>query len=314
MLKRASRGHKPGGVNAMKPGELCIRFPACLRPGFNLPDNWSNVSDKLKLVYTMVTAIDANFWLRRRAVSLDARDPPLGPGWGFFVSGKEYKEHIFTCTGLQALSQADRHFSKGLTATGVGMAIDGRYGFILPTGVGDLQKGERYCNMDYIVASVLSHYKDFPPLLLSYDIACQWSVHLYERLGQLPARMKIDLPEGDLRYAIPKYHFNAHKVQSHTQYSLNYMRGAGCTNGEEIERLWARHNQTSSSTREMGPRSREDTLENHLNYVNIRKYVDIGKMLNKKTHKARKDSAVQSSIFDGFCQCLTRQHVEAWTT
>ncbi|EKM53869.1 uncharacterized protein PHACADRAFT_29178 [Phanerochaete carnosa HHB-10118-sp] len=258
MLKCANRGHEPGGVNATKPGELCVRCPACLRPGFNLPDNWSNVSDELKFVYTMVIAINANFRLRRRAVSSDARDPPLGPSWGFFIS---------TCTGLQALSQADRCFSKGLATTGVGMALDGRHGFILPTGVGDLQKGERYCNMDYIIASVLSHYKDFPPLLLSYDIACQWSVHLHERLGQLPAHMKIDLPEGDLHYAIPKYHFNAHKVQGHTQYSLNYMRGAGRTDGEEIEH----------SMREMGSGSREDILEDHLNYANIRKYVDMDK-------------------------------------
>jgi hypothetical protein len=48
MLKRASRGHKPGGVDATKPGELVLRCPACPRPGFNLPDNWQSVSDNMK--------------------------------------------------------------------------------------------------------------------------------------------------------------------------------------------------------------------------------------------------------------------------
>ena len=130
--------------------------------------------------------------------------------------------------------------------------------------------------MDYIFASVLSHYDHFPPLIISYDIACQWSVHLRERLLNLPSHLRIELPDENLRYAIPKYHFNAHKASGHTGYSLNLMRGAGRTDGEEIERSWARHNQTSASTREMGPGSREDTLEDHFNYANFRKYVDMG--------------------------------------
>ena len=49
-LKRAGRGHEPGGVMATKPGELCVKCPACPRPGFNLPDNWDSISDELKYV------------------------------------------------------------------------------------------------------------------------------------------------------------------------------------------------------------------------------------------------------------------------
>ena len=47
-LKRAGRGHETGGVLATKPGELCIRCPACPRPGVNLPNNWDTVTDDLK--------------------------------------------------------------------------------------------------------------------------------------------------------------------------------------------------------------------------------------------------------------------------
>ena len=130
--------------------------------------------------------------------------------------------------------------------------------------------------MDYIFASVLSHYKSLPGLVISYDIVCQWSKHLLERLRKFPPHLRIELPTNNLRYAIPKYHFNAHKAKDHTQYSLNYMLGLGRTDGEEVERGWARHNQTSASTREMGPGSREDTLEDHFNYANHRKYTDMG--------------------------------------
>ena len=48
-----------------------------------------------------------------------------------------------TCTGLAALDHADTKFSKGYDATGIGACIDGRHEFMLPNGVGDLQKGER---------------------------------------------------------------------------------------------------------------------------------------------------------------------------
>ena len=60
-----------------------------------------------------------------------------------FVITNSTTTQAATCTGLQALAQANRRFNKGLAATGVGIALDARHGFILPTGVGDLQKGER---------------------------------------------------------------------------------------------------------------------------------------------------------------------------
>lgn len=47
-LKRAGRGHEEGGVAATKPGELCVKCPACPRPGVNLPEDWEQVPDDLK--------------------------------------------------------------------------------------------------------------------------------------------------------------------------------------------------------------------------------------------------------------------------
>ena len=41
-LKRAGRGHNPGGIDSMGSGELMVEFPACPHPGRNLPDDWQN--------------------------------------------------------------------------------------------------------------------------------------------------------------------------------------------------------------------------------------------------------------------------------
>ena len=51
---------------------------------------------------------------------------------------------ISNCTGFAAIKQANTRYNKGYAATGVGMVVCARHGFILPNSVGDLQKGERY--------------------------------------------------------------------------------------------------------------------------------------------------------------------------
>ena len=108
--------------------------------------------------------------VKRYAVSDENKDPILDDGLAYFVPHGPYKEQIkkyknqaavsgsviitvrntpvirikmSTCTGLAALDHADTKFSNGYAATGVGACIDGRHEFMLPNGVGDLQKGER---------------------------------------------------------------------------------------------------------------------------------------------------------------------------
>lgn len=51
-----------------------------------------------------------------------------------------------TCTGFAALL-ANNKYTKGYATTGVVAAIDARHGFLLPNGMGDLQKAERYVVM-----------------------------------------------------------------------------------------------------------------------------------------------------------------------
>ena len=53
-------------------------------------------------MYTLIIAIDANFRLKRRAVSNDARDPGLMSGLGYFVADEPYRNYI-----LQYADQED---------------------------------------------------------------------------------------------------------------------------------------------------------------------------------------------------------------
>lgn len=91
-----------------------------------------------------------------------------------------------------------------------------------------------------------------------------------------PEHLRVPIDTKDVRTVIPKYHFNGHKEEDHNRYSLNLVIGVGRTDGEEIERNWFRHNATAASTREMGPGSRHDTLEDHFGWSNHVKSTSLG--------------------------------------
>jgi hypothetical protein len=124
--------------------------------------------------------------------------------------------------------------------------------------------------MDYILASCLKTWGELPDTMVSYDIVCFWEKLFRERLKNFPDHIKFEVPTGrnGLRYAIPKYHFRAHKEEGHNKYSLHYLKGVGRVCGEQIERTWPKHSEIAGSTQEMGPGSRKDTIGDHLAYTN----------------------------------------------
>ena len=128
--------------------------------------------------------------------------------------------------------------------------------------------------MDSILLSALA------PLLVaavfvSYDIACQFKLKFSKRMPKLP--LELHLPSSvAIGWGIPKCHCPMHKVPCQAPHSLNFKSGIGRTDGEGIERSWAEMNRVANSTKEMGPGSRHDTLDDHLGHHNFRKYVALG--------------------------------------
>ncbi|KAJ7649913.1 hypothetical protein FB45DRAFT_730388 [Roridomyces roridus] len=284
MLKRAGQGHEEGGVMATKPGGLAVLCPCCPRPGVNIPTDWENAPAESRFLYITFLAIDACFRLKRRLVSNEIKDAPLGPGWSYMVESAPYREFLrtatnqnemSTCSGLAALDYANTKFSRGYSATGVGMGVCARHEFVQPTGVGDLQKGERYVNMDYIFASILRHLHAGLPKIISYDIVCQWWKNLAKRLKELPPLVRLRALLRLWRFVIPKMHIHGHTQACQLAYSLNTVPGSAQTDGEGIERPWAHLGGVASSTR-MGPGSREDVLNCHLGNWNWDKLVNLG--------------------------------------
>lgn len=129
--------------------------------------------------------------------------------------------------------------------------------------------------MDYIVLSTLRHAAT-KTMLLSYDIACQWHKKLGARIESFPTDMQLDTSNVRLRFTVPKFHLPAHGNSCRTRFSLNFLPEVGRTYGEGVEQEWSHINGIASSTKEMAPGVRHETLCDHWSSWNWRKVVGMG--------------------------------------
>ncbi|KAJ7470638.1 hypothetical protein FB451DRAFT_1400216 [Mycena latifolia] len=322
MLKRAGRAtsYASGGAEATEQGELALECPACPRPGINLPEGWENATPEDRFLYTLFIALDACFRLKRLLVSSELRDPDLGSGWGYMVDTGPYCEYLRTvtdqkemntCSGLAALDYANTKFSRGYSTTGVAMGVCARHEFVQPNGVGDLQRGERFANMDYVFASILKHKHEKLFKFISYDIICIWSKHLFDRLKALPPNVWIAVVGVLFRFTIPKMHIHAHTLICQLLFSLNYLLGAAETDGEGTERAWGTLGAVAASTRNVGPGARHDVLESQLSYWNWLKLVGIVVSLRRRLDRANAELKEQTEALEVFSE-QQAERVPVW--
>ncbi|KAJ7044201.1 hypothetical protein C8F04DRAFT_942455 [Mycena alexandri] len=325
MLKRGGRGHDDSGVAGTGQGELALLCRACPQPDINLPDGWDKIDwdemdEDQRYKYFLLLAADANFKLINRNVSTEARDPVIDDGTGYFCNRAEYSEHIrkhvdeeemSSCSGFQAMFLANAKRVKGLRVTGIGGVTCARHNMWRPNGVGDLQAGERFCNMDFLVFSALLNFT-LMWLIFSYDIACQFSKRIWSRMPNLPTKYHLNINKDNVRWMVPNFHLPGHKKGCHSTFSFHWLWGAGCTHGETVEQNWEFLNGAAASTKLMGLGARVTALEGLLGFHNFRREI---------AHYIKEGRAHQTS-FEAFDEGLTsrmadvvaewREWVDTW--
>ncbi|KAJ7066079.1 hypothetical protein C8F01DRAFT_1248123 [Mycena amicta] len=329
-VKRAGRAREDNGLRKTEPGGLAVRCWACPEPGRNMPPAWETASQDESFKHALMLAVDANFRMKNRIRAKERSNPSLGPGLGFFVLPDPYKEHIknyvteedvSTCIAFQARAVKDTRMTAGLRVSGVGGCVCARHGLLRPMGIGDLQKGERYANMDWIFLSAVNAAK-VKELVVSYDIACQWQVYLHAHAQTIGASPTIvtDLAAYRIQFGLPVWHAEAHEEKCRAANSLLHAEGVGRTDGESIERLWALLNPTSYSTKEMGEGNRQDTIEDKLDYLNFSKNVTQGKTLKRKLliaiaerDRQKEEFAVLDTTIDGAMRRGWQRQVDVWS-
>ncbi|KAJ7178517.1 hypothetical protein C8R43DRAFT_871571 [Mycena crocata] len=328
--KRAGRMHDVLGIAGTAQRAMAVMCWACPHDKRNLPPDWREVDPKFQFLYMMLVALDANFKLKNRMRPNEHPDPPLGPGYGYFVEPDEYREHlrtyiperdISTCIAFAALLQKDSRNTTGLRTSGVGGCVCARHECVLPHGIGDLQKGERYfrfANMDFILLGALAGFA-LMWLTISYDISCQWKIRLKERNKKMPKRMRLKLKKLKVQCALPVWHAASHEEDCQNENSLSFKDGVGKSDGEGIERTWAVLNPAAYHTKDMGKGNRVDTLEDKIDSHNFLKNLGLGDALRRKLVVARAERDRQVKAFTDVSdtveqplQMFWQHQIDAW--
>ncbi|KAG1774894.1 hypothetical protein EV702DRAFT_974103, partial [Suillus placidus] len=221
LLKHFARGHCPDGVGTTEPGQCAVLCPACLQPGKNIPEDWKDAPPDKRWLYALFVSIDINFCLKRKFILSDSIDPGISKGWSYFVDERAYKGYLDDHKDQnQEVSFSNCFINSGLAATGVGTVDCAQHNMKLCNAVGDLQKGEKYINMDYLFFSAMSH-NEVTVLNVLYDIACQWSKHLWSWMMTLPSRFHLDFSSKAITFLVPKFHLPAHIEQCQIDFSFN---------------------------------------------------------------------------------------------
>ncbi|KAG9311391.1 hypothetical protein JVU11DRAFT_8502 [Chiua virens] len=106
------------------------------------------------------------------------------------------------------------------------------------------------------------------------------------------------------------------------KYSFNYVKGVARTDGEAPERAWSTLNPVASSTKEMGPGHRRDTLDDLIGDSNWKKFIGMGTTILRKLIEAIPERNEHQEDLEEFEHSLAgqyggqlakwREQVEAW--
>ncbi|KAJ7127333.1 hypothetical protein C8R43DRAFT_1134828 [Mycena crocata] len=328
LFKRRARGHADSGIHGTKQGELALPCRACPQPGWNLPEGWENIDwdamdEDQRYIYFTELSEDANFKLINRQVSTEEKDPIVDDGLGYFANRVEYAAHIknnvdeeeiSSCSGFQAMFLANVKHVKGLRVTGVGGVTCARHNMWRPNGLGDLQAGERQCNMDFLLFSAMLGLI-MTYLFISYDVACQFSKKIWTRMEKLPEKYHLKIPTTHVRWLVPNFHLPAHKKECHSAFSFHWLWGAGCTHGETVEQNWEFLNGIAGATKLMGLGARHTALEGLFGFHNWRRLVAHRRILMQRMADAIVEGRKQKASFEAFTAGLGETgnvDVEVW--
>ncbi|ETW79444.1 hypothetical protein HETIRDRAFT_117346 [Heterobasidion irregulare TC 32-1] len=105
----------------------------------------------------------------------------------------------------------------------------------------DLQKGERFANVDFAMASGLKHWMELRLHVSDYDINLA---------------------------AVAKFHLPVHKASCWYKFLYHWLHGMGMTDDKAPEQIWAILNNTGGSTHEMTLGHCHDIINDHHSDMN----------------------------------------------
>ena len=196
--------------------------------------------------------------------------------------------------------------SKACDLTGVVGIACARHGCFVPNALVDLFKGEQQKNVDFAFLKALEILGIDPEqgVLLIYDIACQYTIYLKDRIGHLlPPGLTID-------QAIDSFHIHAHKDDCFFRFVTTFIPGAAIVAGQILESLWSNLNSISPTVRTATLPHRAEMLDDHACDSNHKKMLSMTENLRAKYM----DATTMSSQSDLYYLEITRTIAESTFT
>ena len=165
--------------------------------------------------------------------------------------------------------------SKTCDLTGIVAIACAWHGCFAPNSIADLSKGEQQKNINWVLLQALKHTNVDPAqsAMLIYDIACQYFVHLKDRIEHLL------LTGLTLDWAIGLFHVHSHKEECYFQYATSFIPGSGVTVGKILEMLWSSLNSITPTVHTATLANRAETIDDHASDSNHKKMLNIGEPL-----------------------------------
>ncbi|KAK1217927.1 hypothetical protein PQX77_019402 [Marasmius sp. AFHP31] len=315
-----------------RPQSMVVPCFTCPERGFNIDhETMDSTPDRYIHLVQLSLSADGHFGLQRFKKVNDPDDLSMWTGRGFFPHAHEYDPYVArvvktsveksTCSDFKAIDLQNRLKFKGCDVTGVVGVECGRHSVFL--AMVDLHKGERFTNVDFALARALHQYvsnlvsmqsfeaaKFFRRILMTYDVACVFYVHLRERFDENFADLAAII---DAMYLlVPKMHLYEHKEECRFKFALNFLAYAGRIHGEGIEPSWGETKQSGGSTRQMNPGHCHDRLNEYHNYWNWKKMEGTIRLLAKQLLIAIERVDEKVSHFVNMSRVIGKTRVEKW--
>ena len=155
---------------------------------------------------------------------------------------------------------------------------------------------QRQKNINYSIFKALKfNMVGIEAALICYDVMCQWSIHMKDRVA---GSRYLNISDGlELRLGIGLFHIHGHQDSCLARYLPSFIEGSQQIDGEIIETLWALLNEISRNTRGMFTSHHREVIDNHMNNSNWKKLVNLsGFPLIGSTGTSHQSSQIMQSM------------------
>ncbi|KAJ7136196.1 hypothetical protein C8R46DRAFT_1322335 [Mycena filopes] len=304
LKKRTGQFHNIDQFLPHRPaGNLLVWCPACPEPGFNSDPNCPTTPAHLRHLNQSQRTLDGNFQCNQFNKNTDPDDVSLCAGKGYFPLDSDYKEYLARVPVSKEVTQLLHHVS---------------FQFTEPF----LPEINLFANTDCALAEELKQHQpnesfkvtlrvevDDVDQVTTYDIACEYFIHLEERFEkQFPELLPMIKR---MRWGVPALHVQGHQDSCTYLFGTAYMECVGHFHGETAEQYWPEANQLGPHVRQMNNGHRQDTMINHHGDWNHKKTMNLPASLAEDIADAKRKYIEKRNHFIGLSVSFS-DRVQKW--